>query len=68
MALSQVDLAFLLTLIVAIYVLARRFRWNAGLRLPPGPKQLPIVGNYFDVPTNREWLTYADWGKRFGMC
>jgi hypothetical protein len=68
MALSPVDLVYLLTLIVAIYVLARRFRWNAGLPLPPGPKQLPIVGNYFDVPTSREWLTYADWGKRFGMC
>ncbi|KAL4079445.1 cytochrome P450 [Scleroderma citrinum] len=34
--------------------------------LPPGPKPLPLVGNLFDIPTVKPWLTYADWGKKYG--
>ncbi|KAF9522936.1 cytochrome P450 [Crepidotus variabilis] len=34
--------------------------------LPPGPKGLPIIGNIADVPTEQEWRTYADWGRKWG--
>ncbi|KAG1876663.1 cytochrome P450 [Suillus subalutaceus] len=36
------------------------------LPLPPGPRQLPILGNALQLDTKRPWLTYTAWGKRYG--
>ncbi|KIJ97415.1 hypothetical protein K443DRAFT_133869 [Laccaria amethystina LaAM-08-1] len=36
-----------------------------SLPTPPGPKKLPLLGNLFDIPPNREWLTYAQWTKDY---
>ncbi|KAF5338671.1 hypothetical protein D9758_018031 [Tetrapyrgos nigripes] len=35
-------------------------------RLPPGPRGYPIIGNIFDMPSKREWLTYRDISKKYG--
>ncbi|KAK7046001.1 hypothetical protein VNI00_006996 [Paramarasmius palmivorus] len=34
--------------------------------LPPGPPGLPLVGNVLDMPSGQEWLTFAEWGKKYG--
>ncbi|KIJ31347.1 hypothetical protein M422DRAFT_90578, partial [Sphaerobolus stellatus SS14] len=34
--------------------------------LPPGPKGLPIVGNWFHLPIHVPWETYTDWSKEYG--
>ncbi|KAE9382536.1 hypothetical protein BT96DRAFT_1010472 [Gymnopus androsaceus JB14] len=34
--------------------------------LPPGPPKFPIIGNFFDMPTEKEWLTFAQWGEKYG--
>ncbi len=34
--------------------------------LPPGPKELSLLGNLLDMPTEKEWLTFAKWGERYG--
>ncbi|KAF8896779.1 OrdA protein [Gymnopilus junonius] len=34
--------------------------------LPPGPKGLPIIGNVADMPSQKEWLTFAEWGRKWG--
>ncbi|KIJ51011.1 hypothetical protein M422DRAFT_244987 [Sphaerobolus stellatus SS14] len=36
------------------------------LPLPPGPKGLPIVGNWFHLPIHVPWETYTDWSKEYG--
>ncbi|KAI0057801.1 cytochrome P450 [Artomyces pyxidatus] len=41
-------------------------RKRKGLRYPPGPFPLPIVGNLFDIPSERSWLVYTEWGKTYG--
>lgn len=33
---------------------------------PPGPPGLPIVGNILDMPRTRPWLTFTEWGKKYG--
>ncbi|KAG6330988.1 hypothetical protein ID866_8100 [Astraeus odoratus] len=41
-------------------------RTRRGLRLPPGPKGLPLLGNIFDIDPARPWVVYTEWGKRYG--
>ncbi|KIJ51980.1 hypothetical protein M422DRAFT_243553 [Sphaerobolus stellatus SS14] len=38
----------------------------SGLRLPPGPKPKPIIGNLLDLPKDHEWVTHAKWAKQYG--
>ncbi|KAI6149296.1 cytochrome P450 [Pisolithus tinctorius] len=33
---------------------------------PPGPSGLPWVGNVFDIDVSQPWVTYQEWGKRYG--
>jgi hypothetical protein len=51
--------------IVAFLHMFRRRRH--ALPFPPGPKALPILGNALDMPGRNPWLTYWQWGKKYGM-
>ncbi|PBK60874.1 cytochrome P450, partial [Armillaria solidipes] len=33
---------------------------------PPGPKGLSFIGNDLDIPSEKEWLTFARWGEKYG--
>ena len=37
-----------------------------GLPLPPGPKGYPLVGNLFDMPSDRPWVVFDEWRKTYG--
>ena len=50
-----------------IYVISRLLAKRPVAPLPPGPKRLPLLGNLLDMPTEQEWLTFAEWGKKYGV-
>lgn len=48
------------------------FFWDHGPtrispRLPPGPRQLPFIGNAHQLPEEYQQNAFAEWGKKFGM-
>ncbi len=32
----------------------------------PGPEGFPLIGNLLDMPTEKEWLTFAKWSELYG--
>ncbi|KAJ7274074.1 cytochrome P450 [Mycena rebaudengoi] len=33
---------------------------------PPGPVNIPIVGNLFQIPKTKPWVVYAQWARKYG--
>ncbi len=60
-----ISLSLVLAEIGLIYYISN-LRRSPKLPLPPGPKPLPIIGNLFDVPQSKPWITYMDWSKAYG--
>ncbi|KAF9238505.1 cytochrome P450 [Melanogaster broomeanus] len=56
---------FALCLTVILRAWRKRTLRN-GLPLPPGPKGLPLIGNVFDLNISEPWLSYEQWGKKYG--
>ena len=53
---------------VGLYCVARLVSSKkSSLPLPPGPKGLPLLGNLLDMPSEREWHTFAKWGQQYGV-
>jgi len=36
------------------------------LRLPPGPRPLPFIGNKLSIPRRQPWLQFEEWSKQYG--
>jgi hypothetical protein len=52
----------------ATYLLvSRRATGRNGLPYPPGPSRLPFIGNLLDIPLAQEWITFQNWGHKYGM-
>ena len=62
--LSSPVLALVLGLLVAalLYLFSARGRQT----LPPGPKQLPFLGNVHQLPAIDQHKTFAQWGEQYG--
>lgn len=61
---SSPVLALVLGLLVAafLYLFSTRGRQT----LPPGPKQLPFLGNVHQLPAIDQHKTFAQWGEQYG--
>ncbi|KAG1855197.1 cytochrome P450 [Suillus subalutaceus] len=33
---------------------------------PPGPRGWPLIGNVLDMPRIKPWLTFTEWGQKYG--
>ncbi|KAG2152670.1 cytochrome P450 [Suillus bovinus] len=65
-ALTKVTWPHLLCLAaVGVYLVKQVFRKNPA-PYPPGPPGLPLIGNVLDMPNIRPWLTFAEWGRKYG--
>lgn len=53
--------------VLGLYLVQRIFNIQAQPNLPPGPKKWPLLGNLLDMPTAKEWLTFAQWGRTYGI-
>jgi hypothetical protein len=58
--------ASLLVVFLSFFPVAWSLKRLRSSQFFPGPASLPIVGNLFQVPSKQPWLTYAQWGKRWG--
>lgn len=58
-----VDLSLVVLALVLVKLILQSKRTPP---LPPGPKGYPLIGNVLDMPTEREWLTFANWGDAWG--
>ena len=57
---------FALGLAILFIAVIRFIKVKPRLRLPPGPRGLPVIGNVLDMPSEKEWLTFAQWGETWG--
>lgn len=62
---SSVTVALCL-LILAFIGWSHSRRTTSGLPIPPGPKPLPLIGNWLDFPTDKIWLAYNRWSQTYG--
>ncbi|KAI0295306.1 hypothetical protein B0F90DRAFT_1200918 [Multifurca ochricompacta] len=35
-------------------------------KYPPGPRRLPLIGNFFDLPSVEGWAKYKKWSRDSG--
>ena len=61
------ELLSLLLLFLSTHAFRRWYQRRAERRLlPPGPDGYPLIGNLFDIPTEKGWVTYASMGYKYG--
>ncbi|KAG2148109.1 cytochrome P450 [Suillus clintonianus] len=49
-----------------VYLVKQVFTQKNPAPYPPGPPGRPLVGNIPDMPQDKPWLTFTEWGKKYG--
>jgi hypothetical protein len=64
--LTVLTLQYLCLASVGVYMVKQVFAKKNRAPYPPGPRGLPLVGNLRDMPHVKPWLTFTEWGKKYG--
>ncbi|KAM5537396.1 hypothetical protein V8D89_008915 [Ganoderma adspersum] len=48
------------------YLLSSQRTGHSGIRLPPGPPGLPVIGNVLSLATSHPWKRFALWSSTYG--
>jgi hypothetical protein len=52
--------------LVGLVLIKKLLSSKSPAPLPPGPKGYPLLGNMLDMPSSEEWLTFTQWGEKYG--
>ncbi|SJL03002.1 related to cytochrome P450 CYP2 subfamily [Armillaria ostoyae] len=63
---SLTTLAIAIAVVSLVFAYRLLYRTCRNAPFPPGPKGLSFIGNIFDMPSEKEWLTFARWGEKYG--
>ncbi|KAJ7746782.1 cytochrome P450 [Mycena maculata] len=63
MVLTWVDLALAACALPLVFKLITR---RSTPPPPPGPRRLPLLGNILDMPSEKEWIKFSEWGQTYG--
>ncbi|KAJ7777026.1 cytochrome P450 [Mycena metata] len=63
--LTSSSLTWAFVILLSFVFVSRQRRNRSKLPLPPGPPPWPLVGNLFDMPSERQWESYLAWSQKF---
>jgi hypothetical protein len=53
---------------VGVYLIKQAVIKKNPTPYPPGPRGWPLIGNVLDMPRIQPWLTFTEWGQKYGEC
>ncbi|KAG2033233.1 cytochrome P450 [Suillus americanus] len=51
---------------VGVYLAKQVVTKKSPAPYPPGPGGWPLIGNVLDMPRIKPWLTFTEWGQKYG--
>lgn len=64
---SSLSMAAACAIMIGLWLAFRMIRGKPDLPYPPGPIQLPIIGNALDIDLKEPHVRYTEWGKTYGL-
>ena len=63
---DEMELTLAIGIVCLLITLLIWFRGSSAHSLPPGPRPVPLLGNFRDLTTKEFWLPVTKWAKQYG--